>query len=1041
MSSIANNVNKSGVVFVVTIVAVILGLLSLNFLPLKLLPDTSNTVLRVETKWRSASPYEVESSILENQERVLRDIPGLIEMTSKAYQGRGRIDLSVSSNVDKNETLIQVLSRLNNVKEFPEDALPPEVKSFSSAESLVFLFIRQVQNDEGNENAPQIPIDDYQYVIDHQVKSRMESIPGVGGVQTFIGAEEQLQITINPEKAAGLSVSLSDIPGILSSYQDITGGSVDVGRKNFLIRLTGADDIESLKEVILHWRNGRPVRLKDIAEVKIARGKRESFAIYNGEPAIGLRLTRGANADVLSTLAQVTEEIENLNNGLLAQHNLKIEKSFNPAVFIKRALGMVFSNVVIGILIAISILYLFFRSWRTTLVVSISVPTSLIVTLIFLAIFDRTLNVIALAGIALATGLVMDAAIVVLESIVQQKERGKATIEACIQGTKKVAPALFTSTLTTIAIFLPIALTSDNEAQLFTDLAITITASVCMSLLVALYLIPAICKFVLPSMAQSENQFSNQKGMGGKPQKLVLTLESWVKATTSTAKKRVGWLTVLVAGPVIMAVLMLPNLDYLPPLRKDSIDTFMRFPPGAHLDFIEKEIAIPMAERLEPYLKGEKDLKLKNYYIAVSPGIMSMATRVEDQGRIDELKALIKDEITANFPDTRAFSSQGSITGRFGGNRAFTIHLRSDSLDELYASVGKVIPLIKEHLPGAVVRPSPSLSSRQPELRFTVRNERLGEAGWTYKDLRNTLQILGDGLYIGEHFTGKTRIDKLIKSPEMASPTEINATPVMASNGATMELGSLVDIVETTSPTQLLRVNQQRAVSLAIIPPKNMTLGEAINKVQELIPSIDKLMPEHSDILMGSSSNKLNQAIFNLITLFISAVLLLFLIMAAMFGSVKDSFIITMTLPLASAGGVLALFILNLFIDQSLDLLTLIGFIILMGLVVNNAILLVSANNELLASGHTVTESVYGAVRIRLRPILISTLTSIFGMLPLLLNPGTGSEIYRGLAAVVVGGMTLSMFFTLIFIPCILLTLFKRAIPVQELVKEEASHA
>lgn len=1033
MSLIANNIRNSGTAFVITIVALVIGFISLNFLPLKLLPDTDNTILKIETKWRSASPYEVESSVLENQERVLRDIPGLLEMTSKAYQGRGVIELSVSNNVDKNETLIQVLSRLNNVKEFPADALPPEVRSFSSEESLVFLFIRQIADKDG---APKPPIDDYQYVIDHQVKSRMESIPGVASVQTFIGAEEQLQIVIDPVKAAGLSISLADIPGALKSYHDVTGGSVDVGRKNFLIRLTGANDIESLKEVVLQWRNGRPVRLKDIADVRVARGKRESFAIFNGEPAIGMRLTRGADADVLTTLDQVTSVIDDLNSGLLAQHQLKIEKSFNPAVFIKRALGMVASNVVIGILIAVAILYLFFRSWQTTLVVSVSVPVSLIVSLIFLAIFDRTLNVIALAGIALATGLVMDAAIVVLESIMQQKEKGKSNIQSCIDGAVKVAPALFTSTLTTIAIFLPIALTSDTEAQLFTDLAITITASVSVSLLVALYLIPAISKLTLSSF----NANSLEGDKNGNLQALIPKLEGWVKRSTDTGRKRYAWLTTLTVGPVLMVIFMLPSMDYLPPLKKDSIDTFIRFPPGSHLDFIEHEIALPMAERLEPYLKGEKELQLKNYYLAVSPGIMSMAARVEDQSRVDELKTLMTKEITANFPDTSAFSTQGSITGKFGGNRAFSIHLRSDSLDELYDSVNPIIALIKEQIPEAVVRPSPSLSSRQPEMRFTARNSSLGEAGWAFSDLKNTLQILGDGLYIGEHFTGKTRIDKLLMSPDLVSPTQLMSTPIVTSTGAAVELGHLVNAVETTSPTQLLRVNQQRSVSLTIIPPDNVTLGQAIDKVKEITPNIMALLPDNSDILMGSLSNKLNQAIYNLLLLFVSAVILLFLIMAAMFSSVRDSFVITMTLPLASAGGVLALFVLNIFVAQSLDLLTLIGFIILMGLVVNNAILLVSSNNEYRASGMSIEQALFAAIRVRLRPILISTLTSIFGMLPLLLNPGTGSEIYRGLAAVVVGGMTFSMFFTIIFIPCILLVWSRKNTPQLDSVIEETSH-
>ncbi|WP_125778587.1 efflux RND transporter permease subunit [Pseudoalteromonas rubra] len=1005
MSVLEKNIRYPGVSVVICIIALLLGVVAMQQLPVKLLPDTSSASLKIETLWRSASPYEIEANILEKQEDVLRDIPGIEEMISTAYQGRGVIQLTFADALDKTELLVKVLSKLNNVKEFPLDATPPQVKSFSSAESLVFLFIRKLG---GNTK----PIDDYQTLVDLNIRSRLSGIPGVAGVQTFIGAQQEFQIVIDPLRAAYLGISLPDVARALRSHHDITSGTMDVGRKSYLLRLQASDSPEQIAQTVLEWRNGNPVRLNDIGEVRIARGKRGSFAIYNGEPAIGMRLTREAGANVLSTLAQVYNEIDQLNNGVLAQQQLKIEKSFDPSIFINRALTMVTSNIVIGIIMAMLVLFAFFRRWQPTLVVTISVPISIIVSFIVLAVFERTINVITLAGVAFASGMVMDAAIVVLESITRERERGAAISEACIAGTRKVWRALLASTLTTVAIFLPIAFTSDSDAQLFADLALTIAISVAVSLLVAAFIIPVICNRLY--------RFDSQDKITAEPTSEGVALRA-LKTMTATRRRCLAWCFTLIACPVIFSASLLPDLDYLPPLRKDSVDTIMRFPSSAHLDLIEQEIVQEMATRLQPYLNGEQQPQLKNYFIAVSPGVMSMGTRVEDQSQVGQLKALIKDEITAGFPDTRAYSSQGSITGRFGGNRSFTIHVQADSLEQLNQGVKEIIPMLKSAIPGAVVRAKPALDANQPELRMHVNADRLSEMGWRYSDLQDVVKMLGDGLYIGEYFNFQERIDKIIKTAKPASPQALMQTPLSNTAGQPVYLGNLAQVEETQAPIRLRRVNRRRAISLTIVPPAQMALGVAVDQVTALVPQMREHLPMDAEILMGQTADKLNRSVENLVFLMCSAILLLFLIMAVMFSSVRDSLMVTLTLPLSTIGGVLMLNVLNLFTVQTLDLLTLIGFVILTGLVVNNAILLVAASRDFEQRGIALKEAVHLAIAQRIRPILISTMTSIFGMLPLLINPGTGAEIYRGLAAVVVGGMSLSLLFTLILIPCLLL--------------------
>ncbi|MDK1290634.1 efflux RND transporter permease subunit [Pseudoalteromonas umbrosa] len=1006
MSILSKNIENPGVSIVICFIAVFLGFVALTSLPVKLLPDTTSAALKIETHWRSASPYEIESNILEKQERLLRDIPGIQEMVSTAYQGRGVISLTVGNDVDRTEMLVNVLSKLNNVKKFPIDADPPKVKSFSAAESLIFMFLRRL---EGNDTA----IDDYQKLVELNVRSKLESIAGVAGVETFIGAQREYQIIVDPLKAAALGISLPAIASRLTNYHDITSGTMDVGRKQYLLRLQASNEPEQLKQLVLEWRDGNPVRLSDIGDVQITRGKRGSFAIFNGEPAIGLRLTRAPEANVLATLTQVFSTIDELNGGILADNQLKIEKSFDPSVFINRAILMVSSNIILGIIMAMALLLLFFKRWQPTLIIGVTVPISLIVSFIALQLFGRTLNVITLAGIAFASGLVMDNAIVVLESISTLKERGHSLVSACIEGVRKVWTALLASTVTTVVIFMPIALSGSAETELFSDLAIAVATAVITSLFVAIFIVPLLCKTV----AKPQQENTQQQGASNNL--------NWLRKVTDSRKQQLSWVAVLLVSPVVVFLTMLPPLDYLPPLKKDSIDSFIRFPASAHLDLIEQEIVLPMAERLEPYLDGKAEPNVKNYYIAVSPGIMSMGTRAQDQTEINALKSLISSEITSGFPDTRAFTTQGSITGKFGGNRSFTFHLQSERIEQSAAGVSKVKAMLKEAMPGAVIRISPSLSAFKPELTISVNNERLSELGWQYTEFQNVVQMLGDGYYIGEHFDGQTRINKLLKTSDTDSPLKLAQTPLLGYGGTQHYFSDIARITESNSLLKVQRVDRRRAVSLTVIPPDDLTLGEAVTQVERLRANMLAALPEDAAILMGQTANKLNHSVSNLVLLMGLAIVMLFMIVAVILRSLQASFMVTLTLPLGAIGGVLLLNLLNVFTKQTLDLLTIIGFIILGGLVVNNAILLLCAyRDHIVAEGMQVKEAVYQAVAQRKRPILISTLTSIFGMLPLLLNPGIGSEIYRGLSAVVVGGMSFSLLFSFILIPCLLL-LFK----------------
>jgi multidrug efflux pump subunit AcrB len=656
------------------------------------------------------------------------------------------------------------------------------------------------------------------------------------------------------------------------------------------------------------------------------------------------------------------------------------------------------------------VLWWFLRDTRATLLIATAIPVSLLATFIVLNLTGRSLNVISLAGLAFAVGMVLDAAIVVSENIVRLRERGEVPGVAALLGTGQVKGALLASTATTVAIFLPVLFLKDVEGQLFADLALTIAIAVTISLVVALT--------ILPSVA----------GSWLKPRKLTREhAPGWSKITrllmslSATRVRRGALVSSLVALPLLITWLLFPQLDYLPPVKRDAVDAFLQLPPGANWDTKRDEVVATLVDRLEPYMKGEKQPALKNYYIWIFAGGGTIGARLQDQSRVGELEQIMRDEIMTGIPDFRGFASQGNLFGGFGGGRDIAVHLQSSEENGLAtAAIGGQQHLM-ETFPGANVQTFPSPEMAEPELRIFPDDNRIGEVGWQRSAVANVIRTLGNGLWLGEYFDGESRMDIIMKANGWETPEQLATTPVMTPSGEVVPLGELVEIQRTTGPNQIRRVNGRRTVSLSVSPPENVSLETAVTRIRnEVEPGLQAAMPADGSIIYGGSADALQDAITIMSKNFMVALLILFMLMAGLFRSLKDSALVVMTIPLAGVGGIVALRALNLFTFQPMDLLTMIGFIILLGLVVNNAILLVDQTRQAERNGLGRDEAVEHALRIRLRPIFMSTFTSIFGLLPLLLLPGEGSVIYRGLAAAIVGGMAFSLFFTLLLLPCLL---------------------
>ncbi|MEM6730787.1 MAG: efflux RND transporter permease subunit, partial [Myxococcota bacterium] len=698
----------------------------------------------------------------------------------------------------------------------------------------------------------------------------------------------------------------------------------------------------------------------------------------------------------------------------LEPRGLTIAKSFDPSVFIWRAIGLLLANLLIGVGLAVGVLWLFVRRMRLTLLIAAAIPISLLATFFVLELFGRTFNVISLAGLAFAVGMVLDAAIVVMENTLRHQEEGHSFFDSAYLGAKEVSGALVASTATTVAVFIPVLFTRDVEGQLFADLALTIAVAVAVSLAAALAILPlAASRFLTGPVTQKAP--SDGLNVRSRVVDTIMNL-------TGGPKRRAAWIGGLITVSAAIVFALAPAFDYLPPVRRDAVDVYFRFPEASSPEYINDEVAEKVVERLAPYMAGEKEPALLNYYFLSWPGGGTIGARVKDQSQASVLERVMRDEILVNLPDAKApFVGQGELFGNFGEGGAVALYLQAKDREGL----GRAARIAREELaslfPDANVNIRPSPEPSRPELTLFPNDRRILEVGLTRADVGRVVRMLGQGLWLGEYFDGESRLDMLLGAQEWRYPDELMGVPIATPTGEVVPLGELARLERVVGPDAIRRVDGRRTITVAFNPPEGAALQDILDTVKaEVEPAIRDALPVDGALLYGGSASDLARALDSTSRNAVIALGVLFLLTAGLFRSARDAAIVTVSLPLAAGGGILALSILNLFEFQPLDLLTLIGFIILLGLVVNNAILLVARTREAEAEGMTREDAVRSALSTRLRPILMSTSTSLLGMLPLVFAPGAGSAIYRGMATAIVGGLAVSTVFTLILLPALL---------------------
>src|SRR6516165_7802101 len=992
-----------GVVVVAVFVGLV-GLLSLTRLPLQLFPDINKPELTVQTGWRTASPEEVESELLEPLENVM---PGIEEIEGNAIAEGATLKLRFALGTDMKNALVEVIGRLNRLRPLPLDADRPSVRlggDGNTNETLSWFFVQLLPGTPG-------PIEAQRRFIEDTVRSRLESIPGVAAVEVNAGPLENVRITLDLARAAELGITVPDIANRAASATNVSGGLLDVGRRQYTLRFTGRFSPEQLGALVLTWRDGRPVHLSDLATIDVAPPTRTSFAYQNGNPAVGIQVFRANGANVLATLDAVKAAVAELRDGPLKAHGLGIEQSFDASLFIRRAVHLLTENLIVGALLALVVVWWFMREWRVTLLIAATIPVCLFATFVVLDLFGRSLNVISLAGLAFAVGMVVEGAIVVSGNVVRLREAGVPLEEACRKGSHQVAGALLASTATTVAVFVPVLFLKDVEGQLFGDLALTISIAVAISVVTALTLLPTALGFVL-------NRPLRPTGYGqGWP-----WLTEWILRVTGTRARQLGWVAGLLIVPLLLAWWLLPPLDYLPPVKRAAIDSFFDFPPGMSPEQVNRELVPTLLERMRPYMEGRAEPRLKNWYVLSWPGGGTIGARVIEENRIGELERLVRDKITVGLPDTRVFTVEGDIFGGIGGSaRSVGIHLQSEDSATLNRVAIEGRALLEKVFPGAAVQSFPNPEDVSLELHAVPDDRRIAEVGWDRATLGTVVRAIGEGAWLGEYFDGKDRLPIVLRSSGGTTPEDLSNAPLMTPSGLIVRLGDLVQLSTELGPPAIRRLNHRRAVTLTVDPPPTLSLESVLKTIDTaVVPKLQAHMPADGSLRLAGSADSLSQTLSAMSRVFAMALIVLFLLMTVLFRSIRDSVIVLLTVPLALIGGVLGLRLLDLVKFQALDLLSMIGFVMMIGVIINHAILLVAAVRSVESEGATLEEGIRAGLQQRLRAILASTLTGALGALPMAVNPGPGSVIYRGLAAVNIGGVVLSLAFSLVLIPALM---------------------
>ncbi len=1107
------------------------GLLSLWSIPVQLTPEVVRPTIFVLTRWPGASPQEIEKDIISKQEEQLQGIEGMVNFYSSSSDSEGEIEMEFQVGTDMSSTLLKVGSKLDQVPSYPEDADKPVILTVGANSSSIAYFSlipapprRQqlealaASHPELRETIDQLLTEDPIDVIkvyglarkhppfaelvandpnpfllrtfaEDRLAVPIENVPGVAKAQIFGGSEEEVRVVVDAAQLAARRISIPELRRALSGEnKDVSAGDLWEGKRRYVIRTLGQyESLAQVENTVVAYRDGAPVYVRDIARVELTGSKTRGMAHQRGVNMLTVAVQREEGANVLEVMAGIRQVVAALNRDLLAPRGLYLMQSYDETVYIDSAVALVRDNIYIGGLLATGVLMLFLRDWRSTAVVAISIPISCIGTFLIVRAAGRSINVISLAGMSFAVGMLVDNSVVVLENIYSHFQLGKPPRQAASEGTSEVWGAVLASTLTTLAVFLPVIFIQEEAGQLFRDLAIAISAGVGISLVVSMTVVPMTAARLLrgdrihradapqrrdwPSragrafnrMVEAVNRRlqSGQLGMvalvaivasfglglwGMLPraagQGNQLSTSAWIGlggavavfALAAVVFRRWGVIVAALVLSLGMAWRLAPFAEYLPEGNQNLIFASLQPPPGYNIEQLMR-LGTEVEERVRPYWEAQpgtpEEAKLggpaiANFFLVAREGGIFMGARAADPERARELVPLLK-TATSGLPGVMSFVSQASLfERRNSAGRSIDIEITGPELSELVGLGRQILEQVQTIYPPTTetsVRAVPSLDLASPEIHVVRRREKAAQRGINTVDLGYTVNALVDGAYAGAYWHQGKEIDlKIYGDDNFARRTQdIAQLPLVTPAGELVRIADVADVVLTSGPETINRIDRERAITIQVSPGPQISLEEAIGRIdREVLAPLrgEGRLAGLYQFRMSGTADKLRQMRAALAGSLAIALIITFLLIAGLYESFLYPLVIMISVPLGATGGVLALVLLNQFTIQRLDSLTMLGFVILIGTVVNNAILIVDEALILIRHHHrdhreAVIESALG----RVRPIFMTTLTTVLGLLPLVVFPGAGSELYRGLGAVMLGGLLISTVFTLFFVP------------------------
>lgn len=1022
MDIVKYSLNKPVTVTVAVILVVTFGLIGLGKLPVQLTPDVETPQITVQTSWGGATPYEIEKDIIEKQEEALKGLQGLTKMESASYNNFGEITLSFVLGTNLDDALLRVSNKMNEVSGYPDAAKKPVIEAAGANSSPVIWSMLKTLDDNPNH------INNYRTYFKDNVRQYLERVEGVGSLLVFGGTEAELHVTLNMEKMARHNISINQITSaIRKANATISAGVLGIGRKNYRIRTLGQfQKPEDVLNVVVFDDGIKRVYLSDIAAVNPGFDKESGGVFHNGTQIIVIGIIKEPGANVLLMTERVEETIKKLNEGLLAEKKLYIDMVYDQRPYINTAINLVKKNVAIGGTLAIIVLLIFLRSVRSTFTTAIAIPVSVVGSFIFLWLAGRSLNVVSLAGISFAVGMLVDNSIVVLENIDRHRKMGKSAFQAALDGAQEVWGAVFASTATTVAVFLPVIFMEEEAGQLFRDIAIAITFSIMLSLLVSITVIPTLINLLYKNREKKEQTWLQKSYVGPMFAGGLMWFSGICLKNVFTRVLTVVLFTTISVG---MIYKLRPSAEYLPQGNRNLIFNILIPPPGYSVDKL-KEIGAYIFDSSKPYFEEDnKDgfPQIKQMFYVGSDRFTLFGGMSTHETRAAELIPLFT-RIMNGIPGFFGVSLQAGIFERgLGQGRTVEVNISGENIEQIAGSAMMLYGATMKAIPGSRVRPVPSFETSYPEIQVVADREKLAANGLTESDLGVYVDVLMDGRKIDDFRPeGVKQIDLVVKGSDALydTPEKILKETIVNAHGDLVQLGDLADLVYTQGMPQINHLERKRTISLQVTPPKEVPIQDAMNTIMNgLIKPMQKegKLPG-LEISIGGNADRLEETGKALQWNLLLALLITYLLMAALFENFLYPLIIMASVPMAAAGGFVGLIAVNKFVaPQAFDILAMLGFIILIGTVVNNAILIVHQSlNNVRYHDMVGIEAISDAVRTRIRPIFMSATTSLLAMTPLVLSTGSGSELYRGLGSILLGGLALSTVLTLFVIPALL---------------------